>query len=256
MVRSEDSLEHWRPAAQVYSAIVYGGSLGGPGERFQTAHSRSYLIVPGWILSSFIDYLLHRRENIQTTSGVAESAIHSLMLAEGAVPTLAGLFLDVNAGVLATMVAGFIVHQGTAIWDVFFTAKRRRIGPAEQHIHSALEMLPFCGLSLTACLHPDQFLSLLHLNDLSPDWDLRLKRDPLPANYVALMLGATGAVAALYAEELWRCLNAARRHLTGVNTPCATTELFGSNERSSRSNERSSNCTSSETTLQRRDETE
>jgi hypothetical protein len=34
------------------------------------------------------------------------------------VPLLAGMFLEINALVIATMIVAFLVHDATALWDV------------------------------------------------------------------------------------------------------------------------------------------
>jgi len=47
-----------------------------------------------------------------------------------------GLFLDVNALVLALMIISFFVHEGTAYWDVVYAEARREVTPNEQHVHS------------------------------------------------------------------------------------------------------------------------
>lgn len=44
---------------------------------------------------------IRRLTGIERTAGARESALHSLMLAQASVPTLLGLFCDVNATVLA-----------------------------------------------------------------------------------------------------------------------------------------------------------
>jgi hypothetical protein len=43
-----------------------------------------YVMVPLWIAAGLGDWACHRASNIETTAGVEESAIHSLMLAESA----------------------------------------------------------------------------------------------------------------------------------------------------------------------------
>jgi hypothetical protein len=183
-------------------------------------------ILPAWLLAGLMDYLWHRKSGIEKTSGPAESAMHSLMMAEGAAPVLGGLFLDVNAAVLAAMIVASVVHQATAVWDVTYTVKRRVISPGEQHIHSALEMLPFCALSLMIVRHYDQFLALFGMGG-RPDFELRKKRDRLHPGYVAAMLGVTGTLQFLYTEEFWRCLRDYRKGLTGTETPAAARHLYG-----------------------------
>jgi hypothetical protein len=195
-------------------------------------------VLPAWLMSGLLDYFWHRKSRIETTSGPAESAMHSLMMAEGAAPVLGGLFLDVNAGLLAMMMAVFVAHQATAMWDVAYAVKRRLISPGEQHIHSALEMVPFCALSLMIALHYDQFLSLFGMGDEAADFEVRWKRDRLNPSHLVAILAATGVLQCLYTEEFWRCLRAHRRGLTGKDSPEAARRLYGSGEspESTRSN--------------------
>jgi hypothetical protein len=101
-----------------------------------------YFVLPLWLAAGFADYLCHRASSIELTSGYKESLIHLLMFAEVAVPLLAAIFLEINALVIATMIAGFIAHQLTALWDVTFANDKRRVTPIEQQVHSFLELMP------------------------------------------------------------------------------------------------------------------
>src|SRR3954447_12480812 len=105
-----------------------------------------YFILPLWLAAGFADYLCHRASRIELTSGYKESLIHLLMFAEVAVPLLAAIFLEINALVIATMIAGFIAHQLTALWDITFANDKRRVRPIEQQVHSFLELLPLTAI--------------------------------------------------------------------------------------------------------------
>src|SRR5947209_6728647 len=56
-----------------------------------------YVVLPMWLAAGFADYLCHRAAHIETTSGWKESLLHLLQFAEMAVPTLAAIFLEINA---------------------------------------------------------------------------------------------------------------------------------------------------------------
>jgi hypothetical protein len=101
-----------------------------------------YFVLPLWLAAGLADYLCHRASGIARTSGYKESLLHLLMFAEIAVPLLAALFLEINALIILLMIAGFVVHQLTALWDVSFAIDKRDVAPLEQHVHSFLEMLP------------------------------------------------------------------------------------------------------------------
>jgi hypothetical protein len=98
-----------------------------------------YAVLPLWLGAGFADYLFHRRTHIERTSGAHESVIHLMMMAETGIPLLMGLFLEINALVLAMMGALFVAHEATAYWDVNYAETRRTVTPNEQHAHSFLE---------------------------------------------------------------------------------------------------------------------
>lgn len=176
-----------------------------------------FFVVPLWLLAGIADWLCHRRTDIQHTSGVKESLIHLLMLAEMGVPVLAALVLDINALVLAIMVVAFVAHEATALWDVAYASTRRRIMPIEQHVHSFLEMLPLMGLAFVASLYWPQALALVGLGPEPADWGIRLKAAPLPLAYLGTVLGAIVVLEILpFAEEAWRGWRAARAGLSAA----------------------------------------
>lgn len=170
-----------------------------------------YVFIPLWLLAGFCDWLFHRRQGISRNAGVKESLFHQLMLAEVGLPLLAALFLEINALLLALMVAGFLLHELTVLADLRYASTKRIIPPGEQIIHSFQEILPLLLLSMVAILHWDQFRALVTLGD-EARYTLEWKQDPLPPGYVAGLLAATAAMIVVpYAEELWRCCR--DRHL-------------------------------------------
>src|SRR5436190_13993318 len=148
-----------------------------------------YFVLPLWLAAGFTDYLCHRAAHIERTSGWKESGLHLIQFAEMALPILAALFLQINAGVILLMIACFLMHEGTAYWDVRYASSTREITPFEQHVHSFLEMLPLMGLLIVIALHWDQFVSLFGMT--SPDFRFSLKPEPLPVLYIAAMLTLT-----------------------------------------------------------------
>ena len=193
----------------------------------------TYFLLPLWFVPGLLDYVWHRRTKIESTSGLQESITHSLMLAEVGVPLLAGLLLEINAGVIAVMMGGFLLHEATIIWDVTYTVSRRLILPKEQHTHSFLEVLPFCGLSFVICMHWEQFLSLVGQGKERPRFRIRLKRPRLPLRYLVSMLAASAIFLVLpYTEELLRCWRA--RGEIGRDTPECLRIVFSPNVSSPR----------------------
>jgi len=168
-----------------------------------------YFIMPVWFLAGFADYLCHRATNIAHTAGPKESLLHLLMFGEMAVPLLMCLFLEINALVFAVMIAAFIAHEATALWDVSYAIDKRYVSPLEQHVHSFLEMIPLMAGSFVAVLHWPQFIALFGLGSEAPRFVIAWKSEPVPAVYVFSVLGASLFLELLpYLEELWRGLRA------------------------------------------------
>ena len=171
-----------------------------------------YFILPLWLIGGVADWLCHRASNIATTSGPKESVLHLMQLFEMGVPILALMFLEVNAGLIALMIACFVLHEATAWWDVAYAHGTRDITPVEQHVHSFLEMLPLMGLLIVVVLHWQQFLALFGLSSEAARFEIALKADPLPALYVIVALTCVVLFEIVpFCEELVRGLRAQRR---------------------------------------------
>lgn len=172
-----------------------------------------YFFIPLWMLAGFGDWVFHRITHISETAGAKESSLHLLMIAELGLPTLAGLFMEINALVIAFMIIGYLLHEATVIWDLRYTTGKRAILPGEQMMHSYQEVIPLTLLTLVAILHWDQFQALVTLNgraDFSPAW----KREPLSPYYLTTVLTATSLLVVLpFIEELWRCMHRAHQQV-------------------------------------------
>ena len=170
-----------------------------------------YFIVPLWTAAGVADWLCHRASRIEETTGAKESLLHLLMLVEVGVPVLAGVFLEITAPVFALMIASFLLHEATALWDVTYAVTQREVTPIEQHVHSFLELIPLMAISFVAILHWPQFLALFGFGEEKVDNRLTAKRQRLPKSYVAGLLAALIGLEVLpYFEELWRGLTAAK----------------------------------------------
>lgn len=170
-----------------------------------------YGVMPLWFVPAVADWIMHRRTRIEDTSGTRESALHALMMTEAGIPVAMGLLARVNPLVLSVMGGAALVHGATALWDVSLATGEREVRPVEQHIHSFLEVLPLSALAFTSCLHWDQVRAALRGGDRAEDWKLLPKENPLPARYLAAIgLGVGVCVALPYAEEMRRCVRAAR----------------------------------------------
>ena len=174
-----------------------------------------YFVVPLWIAAGTADAACHRATDIETTSGPKESALHILMLAEVGIPLMAAMFLEVTSPVLALLIASFLLHELTALWDVSYAVKRREVTPIEQHVHSFLEMIPLMAASVAAILHWKQFLSLIGIRRDEQDFRIMLKKRPLPLAYSATVIASVMLLEGLpYALEFMRGVRATPlRHL-------------------------------------------
>ena len=161
-----------------------------------------WVLLPLWTLAGAADYWLHRRTDIEHTSGLKESLLHVVQAIEIGIPLLAGLFFQVNLLVIVIMIASVVVHMLTALWDTSYTSSRRYISPIEQHVHSHLEYIPFVAVACVVILHWGAFDT--------PSWTLKLRDQPLPwapvVTVLALVFGVQGM---LLGEELLRSLRAA-----------------------------------------------
>jgi hypothetical protein len=180
-----------------------------PSDRNAGAITRAfltYVLIPAWLVPGMLDWAFHRKTKIECNAGPHESLTHLLMAVEAGAGIAAGLFLEVDAGVIATMLASALVHEATVIWDVGYTKSRRPISQAEQHTHSFLEVLPFVGAAFAAFMHPEQARALVGVGADRPRFAFRVNRAPLPlATVVALAASGLFGVAP-YVEEMVRCL--------------------------------------------------
>jgi hypothetical protein len=171
-----------------------------------------YGVLPLWFVPSVADWWMHRRTHIEDTTGVRESAVHALMMAEAGIPVAAALLAKINPLVLCTMAGAALAHGATAVWDVTVATGTREVRPVEQHVHSFLEVLPLTAVAFTACLHWDMVRAAVRGEGGGDLWRLLPKDRPLPAGYLAGFAGGIGAFVVLpYAEEMVRCVRARRR---------------------------------------------
>jgi hypothetical protein len=174
-------------------------------------------LLPAWFVPSVLDWIQHRRTDIEHTAGTKESLIHLLMMAEVGGPIALALLCEINPLVLVIIAAAIAAHEATALWDVSTAeASDREVTPWEQHIHSFLESLPFMATAALACLHWEQLRALVTGARRPGAWRLRWKEYRLPGGYLASVAGAiAGLVALPYGEELYRCVRAGRRDPKG-----------------------------------------
>lgn len=169
-----------------------------------------YFVLPLWLAAGFADWLCHRASHLESTTGPKESLLHLLMFGEVGIALLAGLFLQINALVIALMIVIFFVHEATALWDVRYAVTARRVGPIEQHVHSFLEIIPLLAIVCVVTLHWTQFLALFGAGPEVPQYTVRSKNEHLPGAYLVCLFAAIVLFVLIpYGEELLRGIRAA-----------------------------------------------
>lgn len=101
-----------------------------------------YGILPIWGISGFIDWLCHRATKIETTSGLKESLLHSVMGIQLGVPIVLGLFFQINFLIILISFVALLMHEVAAHSDVHYAAPRRHISIWEMHVHNYMATLP------------------------------------------------------------------------------------------------------------------
>ena len=102
-----------------------------------------------WLLAGLADFLLHWRTDLRHTSGLAESTAHlvQLVLLGGAI--VLGLSFAPGPALAAVLAMLVLAHAGVGYLDSRIAFRRRRtLYPAEQHVHSILDMAPLISLGL------------------------------------------------------------------------------------------------------------
>ncbi|HEX3549248.1 MAG TPA: hypothetical protein VHT53_02680 [Candidatus Elarobacter sp.] len=170
----------------------------------------AYVLVPAWVIPAVADWAFHRRTHIERNAGAAESITHLAMNAEAGVGIVASTVFEIDAGVIAVMIAAALAHEATAVLDVAYAKSRRYVAQAEQHTYSFLEVLPFVNAALAAFAQPRQALALLGLGGEAPRFAFRVRR-PIPLR-TTIVCGACGVLGmGPYVEEFIRCVRARPR---------------------------------------------
>ncbi len=163
-----------------------------------------------WIAAGFADWICHRRTGIERTSGTAESLCHWLLLAQMGVAVLLCVAFRPGALLLAVLLLLWLSHQATTYLELRWVAPVRSITPAEQMMHSFLEVLPVAGMLLLAVP-----LAEAWQRGDAPAWALHARapgdiawKDPVWAGLALCCVAFNGLP---YLEETWRCLRWRRR---------------------------------------------
>lgn len=114
-----------------------------------------YGVLPLWGIAGFVDWCCHRATRVESTSGIKESFIHSLMGIQLGIPILLCLLFEVNVLILLVCVLMWLLHEIVAHWDVHYATPLRRISIWEVHVHNYMATIPLYLLMLIVVLNWD-----------------------------------------------------------------------------------------------------
>jgi hypothetical protein len=166
-----------------------------------------YGLLPLWGIAGFIDWCCHRATKVESTSGLKESLVHSLMGVQLGIPILLCLLFEINVLVLFICVFMWLAHEVVAHWDVHYATPRRHISIWEVHVHNYMATVPLYLLMLVAILNWDVVVKAATL-DWEGQFTLRLleKRPGGPVYLPAYLTFMAVLCVFPYIEENIRCL--------------------------------------------------
>ncbi len=172
-----------------------------------------YVFLPLWGIAGFFDWMCHRATHIESTSGLKESLMHSLMGIQVGLPILLCLLFRINVLILLICLFLLILHELVAHWDVAYASPRRKITIWEMHAHSYLATLPFFMLSMIVVINWPIVIKLI-----SFDWQgqmnfVLMDHSHGGDNYIWYYMTFTFFVGIVpYIEENIRCLRYQLKH--------------------------------------------
>ncbi len=165
-----------------------------------------FVLLPIWGISGFCDWLCHRATQIETTSGLKESLLHSLMGMQLGIPILLCLNFKINVLILLICFCTWILHELIAHWDVHYASPRRKISIWEMHAHNYLATLPMYMLITIVIINWSVFLDLISFNwagNMDLVW---LENPPGGTGYLPIYLTFMAVLCVFpYLEENIRC---------------------------------------------------
>ena len=166
-----------------------------------------YVFLPLWGIAGFIDWCCHRATNIENTSGLKESLLHSLMGIQMGVPIALCLVFYVNVSILLLCIAAWLMHEVVAHMDVRYAAPQREISIWEMHAHTYLGSLPLYMLICIVVINWDAFMQLVTL-EWAGNMSFMLIDEPHgSSSYIPIYLSFMLIVCVFpYLEENIRCL--------------------------------------------------
>lgn len=166
-----------------------------------------FVFLPLWGIVGFFDWCCHRATQIESTSGLKESLMHSVMGIQVGIPILMCLLFQVNVLVLLVCLFAWVLHEAVAHWDVHYASPRRFISIWEMHAHSYLATLPFYMLAMIFIINWPVALDLVQFNWAGQMSLTRVDNPHGGEGYLAFYLTFMVILCGLpYLEENLRCL--------------------------------------------------
>ncbi len=145
-----------------------------------------------WLAAGWLDFHLHRRTDLPHTSALRESALHGLQLLLIGSGVVTWLLLENTRSLVALLALLVIAHAIAGYFDTVNADGRRRVSPAEQHVHSVLDAAPWVLLGWVGW-------------HAQPWWSLRVDPAALEVWWLVL-LPALVLVVVPWLWELRQCL--------------------------------------------------
>ena len=147
-----------------------------------------------WLIAGCADFRFHRQTDLPHTSGLRESLLHGLQLMLIGGGVVAWLSLSTTVGLVLGLAIIVVMHAVAGYLDTLSADGRRRISPAEQHVHSVLDAAPWI------------FLAWLGVN-AEPGWELR-REIAEPMAWALMLVPAVVLVLLPWAYEFERSVRA------------------------------------------------
>jgi hypothetical protein len=166
-----------------------------------------YGLLPLWGVAGFIDWCCHRATKVESTSGLKESLVHSLMGIQLGIPIVLCLQFEINVLILLICVVMWLTHEVAAHWDVHYATSRRHISIWEVHVHNYMATVPLYLMMLIVILNWDVAVKAATL-DWGGQFELRpvAERPGGPGYLPAYLTFMTVLCVFPYLEENIRCL--------------------------------------------------
>ncbi len=150
-----------------------------------------------WLAAGWLDFHFHRRTDLPHTSAMRESLLHGVQLLLIGSGVLAWLLLQNTLSLVTILALLVLAHAIAGYFDTVSADGRRRISPAEQHVHSVLDAAPWVLLGWVGW-------------QVHPRWSLEVK-PAAPGVWWLVLLPALGVVVLPWLWALLQCLRARRQ---------------------------------------------